>query len=386
MATRMLSFQRQILLPFFLLLAVTTAGQHTVRFELKSFPPGNENDSLFLVGSFNGWNPGLPGYQFRRDSSGVLQLQLSDLPPGLHEFKITRGRWDKAECAGDGTAVLNRIFRLRRDTTLLITVGGWTDAFPQRPPVTTRSKNVFVADTAFFMPQLNRHRRIWVYLPEDYAISNKRYPVLYLQDGQNLFDALTASFGEWGVDEVFDALPSPQRCIVVGVDHGGTHRLTEYHPWDSRFGKGEGEAYTRFLAETLKPFIDRTYRTRPEKRATSIGGSSMGGLLAFYAALRFPDVYGGALVFSPSLWVAPQLRAMVATTPAHSFPALYLLAGELESDNMVLDVKELATDLERRGLAKKLRVRVVADGRHHESFWQRELPDAWRWLRRRQTR
>jgi len=355
-------------------------AQHKLRIEIVSKPGTHAADSLFLVGSFNGWNPGLTPYYFRVNEQGRQFVEVTDLQTGIHEFKITRGRWDKAECAADGKSMLNRIFRFRNDTTIQVTIAGWNDDFPQRPPVTSRSRNVIELDTAFYIPQLKRTRRIWLYLPESYATSSRRYPVLYLHDGQNLFDVLKASFGEWGVDELMDSLPERRQCIVVGIDHGGPHRLTEYNPYPSRFGVGEGDAYTDFLVQTLKPWIDARYRTKPQKSSTWIAGSSMGGLISLYAAGKYPGVFGGVGVFSPAFWIAPQLTTWLQDRQ-EPLPAVYFVCGELESDKMVSDMVEVAGIVSKKNEGK-IKIRTVPSGRHHESFWRAEMPAFYQWLQK----
>jgi predicted alpha/beta superfamily hydrolase len=361
-------------------LSPSVLAQHRLRIEITGKPAQHASDSLFLVGSFNGWNPGLPQYAFHANSEGKQSIELAEMPTGIYEFKITRGRWDKAECAADGSALLNRIFRFRSDTTIRVTIAGWTDDFPQRPPVTSRSKNVMEADSAFYMPQLNRSRRIWLYLPESYATSSRRYPVLYMHDGQNLFDVMKASFGEWGVDEWMDSLSQRLQCIIVGIEHGGQHRLTEYNPFPSRFGKGEGDAYADFVVQTLKPWLDAHYRTRPQKATTWIAGSSMGGLISLYISGKYPDVFGGVGVFSPAFWIAPQLNQWLATAQ-QPLPPVYFVCGELESDKMVSDLMTIAgiTGQKNKG---RVVTRIVPTGRHHESFWRAEMPAFYKWLQK----
>ncbi len=123
------------------------------------------------------------------------------LPAGLHEYKITRGGWNKVETEEGGMPTENRKLSVTKDTTIGLSILHWADHFPEKPRPRTANKNVYIIDSAFFIPQLNRHRRIWIYLPEDYTISKKKYPVIYMHDGQNVFDAATSFAGEWGVDE-----------------------------------------------------------------------------------------------------------------------------------------------------------------------------------------
>jgi predicted alpha/beta superfamily hydrolase len=158
---------------------------------------------------------------------------------------------------------------------------------------------------------LRNHRDILVYLPRHYRRTRDRYPVLYLQDGQNVFDAATAFGGvEWGVDETAQRLIRAKLLaplIIVAVANTGEHRVHEYAPTRGRIdkrkrSKGMLRHYGQFLIEELKPFIDRKYRTRAEAESTSLGGSSLGGLAALTLGLWFPNVFTRLAVMSPSIW------------------------------------------------------------------------------------
>ena len=360
-----------------LLFGTVLFAQFNVKIEITHRPATHTTDTLFVAGNFNGWNPGLANYRFSQ-SANQNKLELTGIAKGLLEYKITRGSWTKVECSSNGASIGNRIAQISSDTTLYINVQAWADDIPGRPPVSTRTKNVFVLDTAFFMPQLNRKRRIWVYLPENYAFSNKRYPVLYMHDGQNLFDALTSSFGEWGVDEMMDTVKLRKQCIIVGIDHGDSKRLTEYNPYKSRFGDGEGDAYVDFLVHTLKPQIDQRFRTKADVANTSIAGSSMGGLISLYAVLKYPTVFGNAGVFSPAFWIAPELSKKIESIQSFK-SGVYFVCGELEGDQMTKDMRQLYLLLQQKGL-KRTVYKQVKDGQHNERFWQTEMDDFYEWL------
>ncbi|MGB7842151.1 MAG: alpha/beta hydrolase-fold protein, partial [Salinimicrobium sp.] len=153
----------------------------------------------------------------------------------------------------------------------------------------TASPNVSTFEIA--APQLDTIRKIWVYLPENYETSEESYPVLYMHDAQNLFDAATSYSGEWKVDEVLDSLKTPQ-VIVVGIEHGNDKRIEELTPYpNEKYGGGKADAYVNFLMITLKPHIDATYRTLPDAENTAIMGSSLGGLTSFYAAIKYPETF-----------------------------------------------------------------------------------------------
>lgn len=258
-----------------------------------------------------------------------------------------------------------------------------------RPHSATAS--VSVMDTAFAMPQLGRTRRVWIYLPPDYPTSDKAYPVLYMHDGQNVFDAATSYAGEWGVDEALDSLHAAgdPGAIVVAVDNGQQLRMNEYSPWvHPQHGGGEGDAYVDFLASTLKPYVDAHYRTRPGPESTGIMGSSMGGLISLHAAFRRPDVFGRIGVFSPSLWFSDSVFvAARAARPGQPAPRFYFASGGREGPQddpgvVVADQQRMIDALGASGWSVGTDVRGIGpvDGEHREWFWRREFPAAYRWL------
>ncbi|SEA08901.1 alpha/beta hydrolase [Microbulbifer marinus] len=232
------------------------------------------------------------------------------------------------------------------------------------------------------MEALQRQRSVRIYLPPSYDSSERRYPVLYMHDGQNLFDDATSFVGEWGVDETLNALAESHHLelIVVGIDHGDDHRITELNPFDhEKFGAGEGEAYLRFVVEQLKPQIDRDYRTLPDRNNTAIMGSSMGGLISHYAINRYPQVFSKAGIFSPAYWVGPQILPLTEqATPADA--RLYLLMGGREGEEMVENFAQMGELLSRSLPGERWRAKLVAEGEHNEGFWRGELAEAVLWL------
>ncbi|MBE7174224.1 MAG: alpha/beta hydrolase [Williamsia sp.] len=229
------------------------------------------------------------------------------------------------------------------------------------------------------MPQLERTRRIWIYLPADYAATRQRYPVLYMHDGQNLFDEQTSFSGEWGVDEILDGKRAA--CIVVGIDNGGIKRMTEYNPNDNpQQGKGEGKAYLEFVVKTLKPYIDKHYRTLKTKGSTAIAGSSMGGLISFYAGLYYPTVFGSVGVLSPSFWIVPQLKTELVqfTKKKYRGQRYFFYAGGRESSNMVTDMQQIAEWMDQHSPVT-VKVSVLEEGQHNESSWGKIFPAFYDW-------
>ena len=279
--------------------------------------------------------------------------------------------------------------------TLTLRVAAWLDqrlgdlsAVPPKPH--TAAPNVRILADSFRLPQLGgRLRRIWLYLPPGYATSHRRYPVLYLHDGQNIFDEATAYAGEWEVDETLNQLSASGQdatgCLVVAIDNGGERRLDEYSPWaNERLKKGgEGSQYVEFLVHTLKPYIDQHYRTRPDPAHTAIMGSSMGGLISFYAGLKYPAVFGRVGVFSPAFWFAKDslLNFVRRCQPAPHKSRFYFVAGPAEGPSMVPQIAEMRDALLARGVRpNQLAFKTPADGQHAEWFWRREFGPAYQWL------
>jgi predicted alpha/beta superfamily hydrolase len=229
-----------------------------------------------------------------------------------------------------------------------------------------------------YSPQLDNQRDILVYLPPRYADGQGTYPVIYLQDGQNLFDQATAFGGkEWRVDETLETLAAAgQAAIAVGLPHMGEGRLAEYNPFAARGGRGED--YLRFLVQTVKPLIDHTFRTRPEREATGIMGSSMGGLISVYGFFRHAAVFGFAGGLSPAFWYGGQPLYNFVLRAAPVRGRLYLDRGTGERGG----ARRMKDLLVRRGYVLERDLRYVEEegGQHTEEAWARRLPDALRFL------
>ena len=371
------------LILFLTLCSVSVAeAQYTIRLIVRTVAT-RQNDDIYVAGNFNGWNPKGEKYKLKVFGPNVRAVVIKDIPAGNYAFKFTRGGFDKVECAADGKDIEDRVLDVNADVSVELNVAGWKDDYPQKPKQYTASPNVRIIDTAFAIPQLDRKRRIWIYLPGSYASSSKTYPVIYMHDGQNLFNEQTAPFGEWGVDECLDTLQQKigKEAIVVGIDNGGDKRMTEYNPFDNtQYGKGEGKEYVDFIIKNLKPFIDSKYRTKKSAPYTFIAGSSMGGLISLYAVMRYPQVFGGAGIFSPAFWIAPRLYDAATTfNPLNEQPALYFYAGKAESATMVSDMRKMVDILQKKRNYKLLEV-VNPLGQHNEKYWRQDFPNFYNWL------
>ena len=230
-------------------------------------------------------------------------------------------------------------------------------------------------------PQLDTLRTIRVYLPTGYESTDEKYPVLYMHDAQNLFDTATAFSGEWRVDEFLDSQKG-QKVIVVGIDHGNEKRIAELTPFPhEKYGGGEAAAYVDFIRETLKPHIDSTYRTLTAAENTAVMGSSLGGLVSFYAALKYPEVFGMAGVFSPSFWFSEEIYDFAEASEISKDARFYFLGGTSEDETLVSKIREMEELLLKKGLSEdNILVKIVEGGEHNESFWSSEFPEAFQWL------
>lgn len=246
---------------------------------------------------------------------------------------------------------------------------------------TTATANVSILHAAFPIDALQRTRRIWIYLPNGYHQSRKRYPVIYMHDGQNLFDAHTSYVGEWGVDKVMNMMDN--QSIIIGIDNGGMARLTEYNILDhDEHGKAEGLIYLEFVTSVLKPFIDKNFRTKKSAVDTAMAGSSMGGLITFYAGLYFPEVFGALGVFSPSFWTNRSLAAslpILLKKKSHRRQRFFFDVGGKENPHLISQMLEVAQVMKYVSKAEVTAV-VIPDADHNEASWGMAFGRFYRWF------
>ncbi len=222
-----------------------------------------------------------------------------------------------------------------------------------------------------------------MYLPPGYEESTARYPVLYLQDGQNLFDPGTAFNGnDWRADITADELivaGAAAPLIIAGVYNTGVRRISEYTPTRDpvRRKGGKGDRYAQMLARELKPFLDARYRTA--KSGHAVGGSSLGGLVSLEAALLYPRVFPKVAVLSPSVWWDRRsILGMVAQYRGSERPRVWLDTGTHEGDGVVEDARLLRDALQEKGFP--VCYSEFQGAGHNEQAWGARLGDVLRWL------
>lgn len=362
-----------------------TQAQVTLRITtIPANTPAGAN--IYLIGSLNTWNAASTQYQLQPDGFGARTITIPE-GTGTVNYKFTRGgSWNTVEGNATGGYLPDRSFTFTGSPqTINLTIQSWEDISGSGNSSTAAS-NVQILNNAFFMPQLNRNRKIWIYLPPDYYTTTKTYPVLYMQDGQNLFDNATSFSGEWQIDEALNTLHSQGNygAIVVGIDNGGGERLNEYSPWvNPTYGGGQGDAYMQFVGETLKPYIDTSFRTRPNAEYNALIGSSMGALISTYGAVKYANLFSKVGVFSPAFWfVRTQINNYITnTTTDISGLRLYFVCGQNEDTDMVPDMNAVKNNLVNKGvLASNTFTKVDSDGTHSETYWRREFPAAYQWL------
>ena len=236
-------------------------------------------------------------------------------------------------------------------------------------------------------------REIVVYLPPSYeaeAARSRRYPVLYFHDGQNVFDERTSYVGKWAADEALEALSAEGiEAIAVAVPNRGVARMDEYNPWRerSRFTRGrpsggKGDAYIDWLAGAVKPLIDGSFPTLPEREATGLAGSSMGGLISLYGLVAKPDVFGMALAMSPSIFWHDYGILKLIEQGRMSQARIHIDMGGREWRGGLADGRRLRDTLVSQGWVEGRDLNYVEErfAPHNESAWARRLPGALRFL------
>ncbi len=380
--------------------------QKGVRFTFDvTIPDPLPEDAYVSMGcSLNGWNPADTQWYAEKidDTHYRLEKTLDASAAGtVMEYKWTvqmpeqTSMWAQVEGGAQGGDIENRKVTLKAgENTFKDTVAMFRD-LGSLSTITGGKMEMH----EFNMTQYedSRVRKIRVWTPDGYdpADKTKRYPVMYMHDGQNVFDAYTSFAGEWQVDEAIAQMITEgyEGAIVVGVDNGPDRTNELCPPWPRNdYGAGtipnpSGDKYAAFLVETVKPFVDSHYNTRPERESTGVGGSSMGGLISFYIAVEYPEVFSYALCFSPAFQMFEDETLIQAaqrfnTETPDALPKIYLYSGgkDFEAEFMPY-VDFMYGALTEHGYPKeKLDTLVDPTQLHTESAWAKYFPGAYRWL------
>ncbi|WP_270089020.1 alpha/beta hydrolase [Sphingobacterium sp. SYP-B4668] len=349
----------------------------------------NNSDSfigepLYLAGTFNNWASDHLRVGVIPTEGEQVSIVLPGVEVGELELKVTRGSWDTLSSSKDGVLGLPHVAQIEGDAEITLNIDGWRDLFPK----STVSKQVRILDDYFYFPGLNVYKRVWIYLPKNYLTTTVHYPVIYMHDGQHLFDEAT-SVGragpiEWMVDKTIDK--APYASIVVAIDHA-----QDYHVRQQEFmvhsgqdtSNPQGWLYLDDIVNSLKPYVDRNYRTLKHSVNTAIVGSSLGGLISIYGGLKYPTIFGTVGAFSPSIWMDEDnlyrysdelLKECEACRNQQKF---YFYIGEKERrfgkmdahSNMKLDLDRYYSWMQHH-FEGDLAINIHPEGKHNAIYWQ----------------
>ncbi len=345
----------------------------------------DEDDArpVYISGNFNNWHTQDLNFEMEKIGNGLYHFKFASdfVYPEELLYKFTKGDWSEVEIDKYGNRTENRSCKDHRGVRKEHVDKWRKNWLPFKPNFLPK---VHLISEEFEIPQLNKTRRIWALLPYDYEESKETYPVLYLQDAQNLFNE-KAKYGNWEIDKKLAVMSEYKigKIIVIAIEHAEHDRIKEYNVGKTLLGVGQGKKYIRFITDTLKPFVDKNFRTKPEREFTGIGGSSMGGLVSIFSGLMYPEVYGKLMIFSPSLWVIPKMDFNNIDFSEPGDTKIYLYAGGDESATMIEHVKKFKKNMiQNEFVTSKMKINLSINmlGKHNETYWSDEFPKAIEWL------
>ncbi len=351
-------------------------------FTLGDLPPNTPSDArFFLVTGLEGWARNLPELEFKREGDGWVLRRAYPLDT-LLAFNVLMDSCEEGDAWGQRRP--DRFHPVQEAASHTLHVVSWQGReLTPRPSTLTGNIETF----SVLSPELDDTFTVTVWMPPQCTQAGKRFPVLYLHDGGNMFDCATAFAGvEWGADEAAQALAEQGLpCLMVAVTVRGALRSNDYVPFEIAANDFSSSAagYQTFLADTLKPLIDARFSTLPDARHTAQAGSSYGGVASLYGGLSRPQVWGTIGAFSPSLEV--QDDALFGWSAEHPAPKcrLYLDMGTLEGDSLqeaalhVYQTRRYAAQM--RVTVSEVRLAIGEDHRHDEAAWAARFPGFLRW-------
>ncbi|GMU97721.1 MAG: hypothetical protein AMXMBFR51_04600 [Ignavibacteriota bacterium] len=337
----------------------------------------NADEAVYITGNDNllgNWQPEVVSLDEVVKSKWVKNFSF---PRGKKlEFKFTRGSWIKEALNDDGTIPSNFSFIVWSDTTISLKINLWADQVERKIEGQITG---FVEYHRNFSGSGIKARDIVVWLPPEYSSeSDRRYPVLYMHDGQNIVDPSTSSFQvDWQIDEAADSLIKQkliEPLIIVGI-YNTPQRNNEYSENDT------GYAYMNFIVDSLKPFIDRNYRTKPDRQNTANGGGSLGGLISFILAWQYSEIFSKAFCFSPAFKIDRYnfVDNVLSYSGKKKEINLFICNGDDELDTRLqTGVDEMLNALTKNGYKERTDFYYVKakSSQHGERDWSKNIPRA----------
>jgi predicted alpha/beta superfamily hydrolase len=359
-------------------------AQSTIRvtFILTS-PDLPDDSSVYITGSLEQlgmWNPA----KVKMDSKGnhVWSKEIVIDRPLSIEYKYTLGSWEREGANANGSPLSNLVADVKQEKVVRDTVLFWTSGRRQR--INLGQITGLVKYHRGLQAAGLKDRDVIVWLPPGYETEkSRRYPVIYMHDGQNVFDSVTSSFGtDWSIDETADDLikkKTIEPVIVVGI-YNTSDRMKEYTPGD------KGSAYIDFVVRTVKPLIDSTYRTKPDRRNSIVGGSSAGGIISFMIVWEHPDVFSKAICMSPAFKTPTSMGAgwdyakVVATsTEKKKHVFFYIDNGGVGLESQLQPgIDDMISALKLKGYQEGKDFVFIQDvtAQHNEAAWAKRFPKA----------
>ncbi|HEX3251067.1 MAG TPA: alpha/beta hydrolase-fold protein [Pyrinomonadaceae bacterium] len=337
--------------------------------------------SVYITGSveqLGSWNPDRVKMEPKGDHTWTKEISIQRALS--IEYKYTLGSWEREGADANGSPLSNFGVDVTADKTVKDTVLFWTKGARQRV------NHGQITGTVRYHRGLKgagiQDRDLIVWLPPGYeADKTRRYAVIYMHDGQNIFDPVTSAFGvDWSIDETVDNLiktKSIDPVIVVGI-YNTSDRMKEYTPGD------KGTAYMDFVVKTVKPFIDTTYRTLPDRKHTIVGGSSAGGIISFMLVWEHPDVFSKAICMSPAFMSLSSdgwdyTRVVQSSNGPKKNIFLYIDNGGIGLDSQLQPgIDSMLGVLKAKGYKQAKDFVFVRDptAKHFEADWAKRFPSA----------
>lgn len=353
---------------------------NSITFQLFSHDLPNESD-VFITGSIpelGNWNPAAVKMMSKGNHQWEKTIETK-AAFGI-EYKYTLGSWEKESVNANGLPLDNFMVKVSSDTLVKNDVFFWKDGTVKTVIGKITGNVIYHKD---FKGENLLARDIIVWLPPTYSSTTKeRFDVLYMHDGQNLFDPKTSSFGvDWRVDETIDSLITAKKIkphIIVGI-YNTKDRSSEYLPAET------GADYMKFLVYQLKPFIDKNYRTNPGRNSTSVGGSSMGGIISFALAWEYPQVFSKAICMSPAFKIRhiDYVKVVANYQGKKKNIKLYIDNGGIGLEEQLQPgITDMLTVLNQQGYKKDKDYLWFLDknAKHFEAAWAKRMPNALIWL------